>query len=128
MIRSEVAQLLTVASGFDRRVVDELTVNAWFTVPEIAGGYYADAVAVVVAHQTGPKRYEYLTVGHVVEGMRGMRRQNAAQVESDVRSAKARGIVPKSWPKREPLSDEAMERLAAARQVEQDEVRELTSD
>src|SRR5690606_35991583 len=101
MNKREIAQLLTVASGFDRRVVDELTVEAWASVPELAAAPYDAAVAAVVAHQTSPKRTEYLTVGHIVDALRVNGRSTAAAIEADVRSAKARGLIGRDWPARQ---------------------------
>lgn len=118
MNKREVAQLLTVASGFDRRVVDPVTVEAWALVPEIAAAEYQAAVNAVVAHQTGPRKAEYLTVGHVVDGLRVAERTDAKAVEVDVRSAKARGLIERSWPARQPLPPMVKEALFTLRDGE----------
>ncbi len=123
MNKTEVAQLLTVASGFDRRQVDELTVTAWHQVPEIAAANYDDAVKVVVAHQTAPEAAEYFTVRHLVAGMRKAKR--TADIEADVRSAKARGIISESWPKRMPLNFPDAEKLAELRERDRQEAARL---
>jgi hypothetical protein len=121
MNKTQVAQMLTIASGFDRRQVDELTVTAWHRVPDVAAADYDTAVAVVVAHQTSPQAAEYFSVRHLVAGLRRVRRTSDVDVEADVRSAKARGIVPQDWPKRQPLTPEAFAALAKAREKDRQE-------
>lgn len=123
MNKTQVAQLLTVASGFDRRQVDELTVTAWHQVPEIAGANYDTAVKVVIAHQTSPQAGEYFTVRHLVAGLRKSARSTVEAIEADVRSAKARGLVEQDWPRRQPLTADIAEKLTAARNRERDETR-----
>jgi len=116
--KTEIAQLLTLASGFDRRVVDQVTVEAWALIPELANADYQDAKAVVVAHQTGPKRTEYLTVGHITDALAVQNRSNRAAIETDVRSAKARGLIDKSWTDKQVLPDSVREALFTLRDTE----------
>lgn len=118
MKHSEIAELLTVASGFDRRDVDDVTIRSWALVPELIAAHYDDALAVVIAHQTGPKRGEYLTIGHIVDGLRVDGRSTLAGVEADVRSAKARGLVEASWPARQQLSPDVRDALTTLRDRE----------
>lgn len=118
MNKREIAQLLTLASGFDRRDVDEVTIEAWALVPELAAADYTAATAAVVAHQTGPKRSEYLTIGHIVDALRVNGRNTLAAVEADVRSAKARGLIDASWPARQQLPAKVRDTLTALRDGE----------
>lgn len=118
MNKKEIAQLLTVASGFDRRVVDPVTVEAWALVPEFAEADYADAVRAVVAHQTSDKRMEYLTIGHIVDALRVEGRTTQKAIEVDVRSAKARKLIDPSWPATDPLPDDIREALFTLRNGE----------
>lgn len=69
MNKEEIGKLLTLASGFDKRKLDRVSVEAWALVPEIAQGDYEAAKAAVVAHQTGPNAGEYLTVNHIVSAL-----------------------------------------------------------
>lgn len=118
MNKREIAQLLTIASGFDRRDVDDVTIEAWALVPEFIAADYNAAVAAVVAHQTGPKRAEYLTIGHIVDALRVDGRSTLAAVEADVRSAKARGLVDASWPARNQLPADVRDALTTLRDGE----------
>lgn len=113
MNRTEVAQLLTLASAFDKRKVDDPTVLAWHAV--LKNFDYGLAEQAVIEHQAGALRREYLTVGHVVDAVRAASRQNPEQIEVDVRSAKARRWIPQDWPRRQPLPADMAARLAEAR-------------
>lgn len=123
MNRQEIAQLLTVASGFDRRTVDKVTVEAWALVPGIQAADYEDAVAAVVAHVTGPERKEYLTVGHVVAATQVAARQTKELVAADVRSARARKLIDMDWPENKPVPKEVRHQLMESR----DEAREYAA-
>lgn len=121
----EAAKLLTIASGFDRRTVDELTATAWAAA--LADVSFEDGQAAVLAHFTdAATRHSYFTVGHVLDRVEAAQRLARHQVESDVRSAKARGLVAAEWPDREPLPASVAGRLAVARRGELDAVKELT--
>ena len=121
MNKVEIAQLLTVASGFDRRQVDTVTVEAWALVPGIRDADYEDALAALISHVTGPNAKEYLTVNHIVGATQVSSRQTKELVAADVRSARARGLIAKTWPETQPVSDEVRMRLAVAR----DEARQI---
>jgi hypothetical protein len=117
---SEAAKLLTIASGFDRRQVDELTATAWASALE--GHTYAECERAIIAHHRDPAtRTTYLTVGHVLDRVEQGMRTSTADVETDVRAARARGIVPADWPRRQPLEPEAAYRLQAARERDRQE-------
>ncbi len=118
MTKAEIAKLLTFASGFDRRVVDTVTVEAWASVPEFANASYESAKAAVVAHQTGVKRGEYLTIGHITDALKIDGRNGQAAIEADVRSAKARGLIDASWPDRQLLPDDIRDALFTLRDTE----------
>ncbi|KQW07636.1 hypothetical protein ASC66_01155 [Leifsonia sp. Root4] len=118
MDKIEIGKLLTLAAGFDNRKVDRMTVEAWALVPEMAGADYEAAKAAVVAHQTGPNRSEYLTVGHIVAALRLGGRSTVAAVEADVRSAKARGLIESSWQPRAPLPTDVADALFTLREGE----------
>lgn len=118
MNKPEVGKLLLLASGFDRRIVDELTVSSWFSVPAIQQANYDDAAQAVIAHQTGPNKDKYLTVGLVCDYITGINRQSAEQVAVDARSARNRGLVPKDWDERQRIPAEAMEKLTQLRAEE----------
>jgi hypothetical protein len=126
--RQEIGQLLTVAGGFDNRKVDRVSVEAWALVPEIVQARYEDALAAVVAHQTGPKRHEYLTVSHIVDALRAGERQSDYEVEADVRSAKARGMIGADYPPRQPLPHDVRHALATIRERENRHAQTLAVD
>lgn len=118
MNKVEVGKLLALAAGFDNRKVDMVTTEAWAMVPEVVAADYESAKAAVVAHQTGVKRSEYLTVGHIVEALRVSGRNTASQIAADVRSARARGLVDKTWPDDDLLPDDIRDALFTLRDGE----------
>lgn len=111
MNRTEVAKLLTIVSGFDRRQVDELTVEAWHAIPEIAAAEFDDARAIVIHHHGEPGS-GYFDARTLVGELRKVQRRTVGDVESDVRVAKQLGFVAADWPKRDPLPDVAAGKLA----------------
>lgn len=120
MNTSDAAKLLTVAAGFDRRQVTDVTATAWAAA--LDGYTYAECERAVIAHHRDPAtRTSYLTVGHVLDRVESAARASSADVETDVRAAKARGIIPQDWPRREPLTPEAAYQLRAARERDRQE-------
>lgn len=114
MNKLETAQLLTVASGFDRFVrADELTTTAWQMVLKRVP--YKLAEAAVLAHYSGPDATRQLMPFHVLSAVEKEARLSKALIEEDVRSAKARGLVAQSWPADELLDEDVRERLFALR-------------
>lgn len=110
----EATRLLTVASGFDRRQVDELTATAW--AKALDDRSYPECERAVIAHHKDPlTRGQYLTIGHLLDRVEAGERTARGDVEADVRAAKARGIIPADWPRREPLTPQATFQLAQAR-------------
>ncbi|KSU52872.1 hypothetical protein [Microbacterium enclense] len=120
MNTQEAAKLLAVAAGFDNRRPDDLATAAW---RELLGDFtYEQCRAAIVAHYRDPAtRHQYLTAAHVLDRVEANARTKTADVETDVRSAKARGIVPADWPRRQPLDPEAAYRLQAARERDRQE-------
>lgn len=116
MNKQEIAALLTVASGFDRRVVDAVTVESWALVPEITSASFEAARAIVVDHQTNMR--EYMTVAHVVAGLRSGGRQTRHSIEADVRSAKARGLLERAWPASKIVPVDVADALHTLRELE----------
>jgi hypothetical protein len=128
MKQSEVGKLLTIASGFDRRDVDPITIESWSRVPEIINADFEEAAAAVVAHQTGPHAGEYLTVNHIVSALAAGERRAQYQVEADVRSAKARGMIGADYPPRQPLPHDVRHALATIRERENRQAQTLAVD
>ena len=113
----ETAELLAIASGFDRFIeVDAMTTRAWFLA--LRDVPYALAEAATVAHFTGPKARETFGVRHVLDAVAVTARTTPDAVEEDVRSAKARGLIEQSWPKREPLPRDVRDALFTLRETE----------
>lgn len=118
----EAAKLLTVAAGFDRRQVTEVTATAWAAA--LTGQTYADCERAIIEHHRDPvTRSQYLTVGHVLDRVESWARASKGDVEADVRSAIARGLIGADWPKREPLPGDVAARLSFLRERERDEAR-----
>ena len=122
MNRTEVAKLLTIVSGFDRRHVDELTVEAWHAIPEISAAGFDDARAIVIHHHGEPGG-GYFEARTLVAELRKVSRQTSGDVEADVRVAKQLGFVAADWPKRDPLPDAAASKLANYRARASEEAR-----
>lgn len=116
MNKPEVAKLLLLASGFDRRVVDDLTTSAWFAVPAIQQARFEDAANAVIAHQTGPNREKYLTVGIVADYVTATNRQDKEAIAADVRSARNRKLIPADWDERTPIPEPVRLRLTELRE------------
>lgn len=115
MNTQDAAKLLAVAAGFDNRRPDDLATAAWL---ELLGDFtYEQCRAAIVAHYRDPAtRHQYLTAAHVLDRVEAGERTSVDEVEADVRSAKARGIIAQDWPRRQPLTPEATYRLRAARE------------
>lgn len=124
MNKKEIAQLLTIASGFDRRQVDPVTVESWYLVSAIREADYEDSLAALLAHVASQTK-EYFTVAHVVAATQMSSRQTKELIAADVRSARARGLVPADWLETEPVPDEVRIRLTAIRDHDRQMAREI---
>lgn len=126
MTKTEVAKLLVIAAGFDNRRLDDVQTAAWI---ELLGGYSFGACrAAILDHYRDEKtRHQYLTAAHVLDRVEQSERSKSTDVETDVRSAKARGIIPQDWPRREPLTPEAAFKLQAARDADRAEAIRLSA-
>ena len=117
MNKTQVGQILTIASGFDRFItVDRVTTEAWFLV--LGAIDYDEAQAAVVGHFTGPIAKEVFSVRHILNPVADGGRNTRAAIEADVRSAKARGLISKGWPDRQALPDEVKDALLTLRDLE----------
>lgn len=113
----DTAKLMTIAAAYDGRiVVDPLSIQAWHEILEPF--VYEEAKDVVIAHQISPDRHRVLHVGDIREALGVRARRGRSQIEADVRSAKARGIITAEWPPAQELESEAMHALTEARQHE----------
>jgi len=120
--KTETAKLLTIASGFDRRQVDELTAGAWASA--LTAYTFEQAQAAVVQHFRDPAtRHEYLSIAHVLDRLERDTRARKADVEADVRSAKARGLIEPTYPANEPLPEDVRVLLFAARERDRETAR-----
>jgi hypothetical protein len=117
MNKIEVAQVLMAASGFDRFIVaDEVTTRAWLWAlgDEVE---FEDAMSAVKTHFTGAQAGERFGVHHILATVEARGRLSVSSVEADVRSAKARGLIEKSWPDRMLLPEDVYAKLFAAREA-----------
>ena len=126
MNRQEVKDLLIYASCFDNRKVPDAVVIAWHAL--LGDVDWDEAMAVVKAHQIGPLASEYFAIHHITDALRKEPTATRARIEADVRSGKARGIVPRNWPASEPLDANYARALAEARDRETTARRELTGE
>ncbi|MFV0432833.1 MAG: hypothetical protein ACK5LO_02450 [Leucobacter sp.] len=114
---AEVGKLLAIIASFDNRRLEDSTAFAWKMMLD---RHYPDATLAecqeVVLDWFGTAN-PYFEVRHLLDGLRRRRRGFSRQVEGDVRSAKARGLVAKSWPDRKPLPTDVAAKLETARQT-----------
>lgn len=121
----EAAKLLTIAAGFDRRQVTEMTARAWAAA--LSDQSYSDCERAVIEHyRDADTRREYLSVGHVLDRVEQWQRASRKQIEDDVRSAKARGLIDRDWPARDRLPADVAQALADARTRDADTSRQLS--
>ncbi len=121
MNKLETARLLTAASGFDRFMrADELTTTAWqMALRDVP---YELAETALVAHYSGDNAHKQLMPADILRAVSREARLLPFQVEADVRSAKARGLVAASWPRGEVLSADVRARLGELRDVVRDDL------
>ena len=119
MNKAEVGVLLLLASGLDRFVqVDQVTTDAWYKVLSAHNVTYAQAEQACIDHYTGPDGGRPFTVAHVIAAVAVSDRTAQNAIEADVRSAKARGLIEKSWPDRELLPEDIRNALFTLRDGE----------
>lgn len=125
MQASEVAELLALASAYDNRNVTKEAAIGWKVaidsqLPDLGIGL---ARELIVDHFATSG--DYFTVKHLIDGAKARMRRMPKQIADDVGSAKARGMIDRSWDSRTPLPIEVAERLAAVRAGEARELKEL---
>lgn len=123
----ETGQLLVIVKAFDNRKLDPAVARVWAmqlgrNVPQAT---YQEAEAVVMDWFSTDN--PYFELRHLVDGLKRKHRMMPAQVEADVRAAKAFGLLDKSHPASERLPVEAAQALAGARAARVAATRELTS-
>jgi hypothetical protein len=121
MNKADTARMLMAASGYsDYVVADEVTTTAWqFALKDVS---FDDAMTAVYVHFTGPNAAKKFMVHYLLEIIGGAGRNNPADIETDVRVAKTRGLIAKSWPERDSLPAEVQERLFNIREADRREV------
>lgn len=107
MDAKEALGLLSRWAVDDRREVNAVIARSWADRFWDTPAYLVHEAAERVLDAGG-----YIDQQAIKKTLRAMR----PRLESDVRSAKARGIVDGDWPKDQPLTPEAAELLRAARQ------------
>lgn len=125
---AEVGKLLAIIASFDNRKLDESTARAWKMmldrhVPDAT----LEQATEVVMDWFGTEN-PYFEVRHLVDGLKREMRLNRADRAADVRSAKARGIIPKDRNERDGLDWMEANALAAARLRERTEALELSDE
>lgn len=124
MNKIEAAELLAVAGAFDRFIrVDDITATAWaYALADVPADLGKRAV---LAHYTGPDAHKQLMPADIIKAVEREARLTKPQVEADVRSAKARGLIGSEWPGGKVLPEEVRVRLAAAREGDRQVMLEL---
>ena len=115
MNKQEAATLLALAGAFDGWIrVDDLTATAWgYALTDVP---FELARVAVLEHYKGPDAHKSLMPADIIKATEHAARLTRPQVEADVRSAKARGLIESSWPVAQLLPVEVRERLLVARE------------
>lgn len=118
---AEVGQLLAIIRSFDNRKLDESTAMSWKMMldREVAEARLGDATEVVL--DWFAKENPYFEVRHLIAGLKRKMRFSPFNIESDVRSAKGRGLIEKDWPADKVLPWEVRDKLAGLRSAEKAE-------
>lgn len=126
MDKEQAATLLAVAGAFDRWIrLDDLTATAWhLALADVSFDLARDAV---VEHYKGVDAHKQIMPADIIKATEVTGRLTRGQVEADVRSAKARGLVSKAWPDRGLLPEDVRVKLAAAREADRMELLALGS-
>jgi hypothetical protein len=113
MNMTEVTLLNRTVAGFTRSSPSDIEAAAWYL---LLGQYkYEDAEQAVINHFSGPDKHKFFEVGYILDGIKAINRLLPNQIEEDVRSAKARGMVSQDWPAHDALPADVAGRLQAAR-------------
>lgn len=115
---AEIGAVLARISNYDNRKLDKAVALDWQLMinRELHGRWSPDAAMEVVLDHFALPQPPYFTVGLLMEGMRHRLRLTPKAIRDDVRSAKARGMVAKDWPRDTPIPvdvAEALERFRA---------------
>lgn len=106
MNATDAAKLLSVLAELDRREFNAVTAQAWaWALDDIP--YNLGLQAAKNAYKAGT----YVDIAAIERQITRMR----PKIESDVRAAKLRGLIPDDWPKTQPIPDHAMDKLITAR-------------
>lgn len=112
---AEAAQLLGLAGTFDRFIaLDKANATTWQRqLHDVSYEPAADAVMAFYRDWNGSKQ---LTIAYILDAVEHTSRKSADQIAADVHSARARGLVPKTWPESEPIPADALAAITAARE------------
>ncbi|MFC5930877.1 hypothetical protein [Cryobacterium melibiosiphilum] len=99
-------------------IVNDVTTDAWLRALQDVDVNLEQAKQACVNHYTGPDAGRQFTVAHVVALVTVDNRSNLNAIEADVRSAKARGLIEKSWPSRNLLPPDIRDALFTLREFE----------
>ena len=116
MNKFEISQLLTLASGHDRFIqVDDVTATAWAMtpgMPDIEQPAARDAVLTFYSTWDGRTP---LTAAYLLKATNTATPKTTEAIAADVRSARARQLVPADWSEKERIPADAQAKLDAAR-------------
>lgn len=110
MNATEAGLILARLSAVDRREVDKTTAQGWaWALADVTYERGLEAAERAVRSGAG-----YVDITAIRRELKAMQ----PRFETDVRSAKARGLVPADWPNRKPLPVEIERRLREAQGLE----------
>jgi len=113
MTVEEAMKLLLLISQFDGRPVNTDAAQAWaFVLDEVP---IVEAVRLVRAHYTGPRRGYRINPGDLVALSEEQREKTRWQLDADVRAARGYGIIDRSAPDDYQMTLEEHDALEAKR-------------
>lgn len=100
MTQLEAGKLITAARQFDRYLppADDISTMLWMERFNLEHIDYADAYKVVVTSAVGT-----ITIQTIIDAVRHATRRTPERIAEDVRSARARGLVPREWSEKDAL-------------------------
>ena len=117
--RGDAARAVMLAQGFGNYFVgDEAAVLAWYMAFEGRDFTLEQVMRAITKHCMDPAIKETVQPKHIIGALTEGERVKQSEVEADVRSAKARGLIEKSWPSRDRLPDDVRDALFTLRDRE----------
>lgn len=115
--RGDAARAVMLAQGFGNYFVgDEAAALAWHMAFKGRDFTLDQVMQAITDHCMNPDIKETVQPKHIIDALTEGRRDSTKQVEADVRSAKARGLVARDWPTAGVLPPDVQDALQTLRE------------